>query len=241
MKELKIYVGFLTIVAVSSAVAFTIGKQQSKEKAETDKVIELETALETEEETELETVIQSIGAVLEAETTIKETTSEEETELTTEDSEVIKLETLIKNPEETVSVETEENVDQKENANTNEDESVEMETTGTEEFDNFQTEKENLLEALTNGDVELVKKLGKEYAITGRDFLFNGKEIKGVTFNELTEQGKKEVYDNLMIIDGWIMELDPDYKEQVKSGYEHTKNFAGKVKQKFKNWVSTWE
>lgn len=243
MKELKIYLGFLTVVAISSAVAFTIGKQESKEKADIETVIELETALETEEITELETIIEEIGKVVDTNEVISKLETETKKEEKVEETEI---ESEYK--ADVTNTSTEDNSEELESTNSDlsqipTEETIETSSqeTETEEFDNFQTEKENLLKALTDGDVELVKKLGKEYAIIGRDFLFNGKEIKGVTFNELTEQGKEEVYDNLMIIDSWIMELDPDYKEQVKNGYEHTKNFAGKMKQKFKNWVSTWE
>ena len=108
-----------------------------------------------------------------------------------------------------------------------------------EEFHYFEDEKKNLLQTLTDGDYERLKELAKEYATTGKDFVQNGKEINGVTFDELTEQGKKETIQNLQIIDGWIMELDPNYKEQISNGYQKVKETAGKAKNKVKDFFSS--
>lgn len=108
-----------------------------------------------------------------------------------------------------------------------------------EEFNYFEDEKKTLLQTLTDGDYERLKELAKEYATTGRDFVQNGKEIHGVTFDELTEQGKKETIQNLQIIDGWIMELDPNYKEQISNGYQKVKETAGKAKNKVKDFFSS--
>ena len=47
------------------------------------------------------------------------------------------------------------------------------------------------------------------------DFVFNGKEINGITFDDLSSEAKQNVAQSLLELDGWIEELFPDYKERV--------------------------
>lgn len=47
------------------------------------------------------------------------------------------------------------------------------------------------------------------------DFVFNGKEIKGITFNDLSTEAKKEVVESLVELDSWIEKLFPEYKERL--------------------------
>lgn len=48
------------------------------------------------------------------------------------------------------------------------------------------------------------------------DFIFNGGEIDGVTFGELSEDGKESVKNALSTLDNTLNELIPNYKERLK-------------------------
>ena len=47
------------------------------------------------------------------------------------------------------------------------------------------------------------------------DFVFNGKEINGITFNDLSEEAKQNVMESIYELDGWIEYLFPDYKQRI--------------------------
>lgn len=100
------------------------------------------------------------------------------------------------------------------------------ETLDTEEFDYFDQAKKEIKELIESEQVEQAKEKGKEYFITGVDFIFYDKEMNGVTFDDLTEEGKKVTLENLEIIDGWIMEIAPDYKDKIGEKYQVVKDFV---------------
>lgn len=100
------------------------------------------------------------------------------------------------------------------------------ETLDTEEFDYFDQAKKEIKELIESEQVEQAKEKGKEYFITGADFIFYDKEINGVTFDDLTEEGKKVTLENLETIDGWIMEIAPDYKDKISEKYQVVKDFV---------------
>lgn len=58
------------------------------------------------------------------------------------------------------------------------------------------------------------------------DFVFNGTEINGHTFDELTEEAKLYVMDMLVKIDSKIEEVHPGYKDEIKL---KVKDFTEKV------------
>lgn len=47
------------------------------------------------------------------------------------------------------------------------------------------------------------------------DFVFNGKEINGITFKQLSTEAKKNVMQSLIELDEWIETLFPEYKERI--------------------------
>lgn len=100
------------------------------------------------------------------------------------------------------------------------------ETLDTEEFDYFDQAKKEIKELIESEQVEQAKEKGKEYFITGVDFIFYDKEMNGVTFDDLTEEGKKVTLENLETIDGWIMEIAPDYKDKISEKYQVVKDFV---------------
>ena len=100
------------------------------------------------------------------------------------------------------------------------------ETLDTEEFDYFDQAKKEIKELIESEQIEQAKEKGKEYFITGIDFIFYDKEMNGVTFDDLTEEGKKVTLENLETIDGWIMEIAPDYKDKIGEKYQVVKDFV---------------
>lgn len=100
-------------------------------------------------------------------------------------------------------------------------------TTNQEEsFDNFTTEKEEISTLINKDDFEKAKEKGTEFFITAVDFIFYDAEYKNITFDELTDEAKKETYDNLCIIDGWIMNIAPNYKENLGEKWQLVKDFT---------------
>ena len=97
--------------------------------------------------------------------------------------------------------------------------------TETETFDNFNSEKEEMAETIQEEDEQSIAEKGKQFFITAVDFIFYDEPYKGVTFDELTDQAKEQCYENLCTIDGWIMKISPDYKENISEKYNIVKDF----------------
>lgn len=137
---------------------------------------------------------------------------------------------------------------------------LESETEGVyheEKFEYFKEEKEIVTNLKESGNSEEAKSKAGAYFKRGVDFVIYGSTEYGVTFKELTEQGKKETIQNLTIIgemlklgkeeakenieiiDEWIMELNPDYKENISNGYQKVKDKAKEQLGKAKNWISS--
>ena len=103
----------------------------------------------------------------------------------------------------------------------------EVENNETQEtFDNFATEKNEISDLINKKNFEEAKEKGKELFINGVDFIFYDKEYKGITFDDLKEEAKEETLNNLNIIDGWIMQLEPDYKETLQEKYKVVADFV---------------
>ena len=93
--------------------------------------------------------------------------------------------------------------------------------TRTEEKDTkvtyFEEAKDNLKELAAKDNIDEIKSKGKEYIITGIDFIFYNQQIKGVYFNDLTDDAKKSIIKTLKNIDAAVMEYYPEYKEDISS------------------------
>ena len=68
----------------------------------------------------------------------------------------------------------------------------------------------------TDANIEEFNAKVKAEIIKITDFIFNGTEINGHTFDELTEQAKLYVMDLLVKIDAKIEEVHPGYKDEIK-------------------------
>ncbi len=106
--------------------------------------------------------------------------------------------------------------------NNSESETIE---TPKSEFDYFETEKKEISGLLSEEKWEEAEEKAKDVFITGVDFIFYDKEINGVTWDGLKEDGKELTLNNLAIIDGWIMEIFPNYKENISDKYYKCKDF----------------
>ena len=54
------------------------------------------------------------------------------------------------------------------------------------------------------------------------DFIFNGSEINGVTFSELSDEGKQKAIDALNTLDETINYLIPNYRERFRDWFTDT-------------------
>lgn len=73
--------------------------------------------------------------------------------------------------------------------------------------------------------------------ITLTDFIFNGTEIKGVKFSDLSTTGKEVVMDTYNALDRKIKEKFPNYQEVISEKVETVKETAGSVKEYAKEKV----
>ena len=64
------------------------------------------------------------------------------------------------------------------------------------------------------------------------DFIFYGGTMNGMTFEELTNVGRLEVYARLQALDSRIMEFYPDYKTDLGELYNRVRSFASTTLQR---------
>lgn len=82
----------------------------------------------------------------------------------------------------------------------------------------------------TDANIEDFNSKVKAEIIKITDFVFNGTEINGHTFDELTEQAKLYVMDMLVKIDAKIEEVHPGYKDEIKI---KVKDYTGKITDRY--------
>ena len=73
------------------------------------------------------------------------------------------------------------------------------------------------------------------------DFIFNGKEINGITFNDLSEEEKQITLNGFYELDGYIELLIPNYKERL---YDWTVDKGADAKQTYdslKQWFENYQ
>ena len=89
----------------------------------------------------------------------------------------------------------------------------------TQEFTYFEDAKTTMHTIAESEDWEKLKATGKNYIVTGIDFIFYDQPINGVYFSELSSTAKRSVMVALINIDGAIMEYYPNYKEEISAKY----------------------
>ena len=75
----------------------------------------------------------------------------------------------------------------------------------------------NMNNEINESNFEKCKTKFKDYFITGVDFIFYDKKIKGYTFNELSNEAKLKVIAILIKIDNKIEKYAPGYKESISN------------------------
>ena len=89
--------------------------------------------------------------------------------------------------------------------------------------------------------VDKAKKEAKEKSIELIDFIFYGKEMNGMTFDELKDDQKEKVYNELQKLNNTISKYDPDYLDNLGERYQRLKGFGSltlnKAKEKIKKTV----
>ena len=77
-----------------------------------------------------------------------------------------------------------------------------------------------------NGNFQEVKDKIITYFIDLVDFIYYGKEIKGITYDELSEATKENVMESFQLLDSIVDRCFPDYKERISSEYQEIKEKA---------------
>lgn len=94
-----------------------------------------------------------------------------------------------------------------------------------QEFSYFKEAKQEITNYVESEEYEQIKEKGKNYIITGIDFIFYDQPINGVYFNDLTEELKKDVIRDIQSLDEAIMAYYPDYKEDFQQKYQVASTF----------------
>ena len=102
-------------------------------------------------------------------------------------------------------------------------------------FNNLNEEINNIL---NSENVENAKETAKGTFITIVDFIFYDSEINGVTFDELTDEGKQKILELANKIDTKIENKFPNYKETISDSAKKAFNKASELIKKGANNLS---
>lgn len=108
------------------------------------------------------------------------------------------------------------------------------------ELDYFEDAKYDIGELLDNDQLEKAKLKAKETIKVGIDFIFYDKAIDGITFNQLKEESKKLTYESINTIDNWIIEIFPNYKEEIGDKYQIASGFISDKYYKIKDDIKEY-
>lgn len=95
---------------------------------------------------------------------------------------------------------------------------------------NIDSDKEEIEYYLSEDPINItvVGEKAKAFFIKCVDFIFYDSEINGVTFKELSEEAKEDIYDTFCYIDELVVVFAPNYKENISEKYEIVKDFTKK-------------
>ena len=97
-----------------------------------------------------------------------------------------------------------------------------------EVMQDFKNEKIKIYDAFNKEEFEELIEMGKSFFIKAVDFIFYDSEINGITFEELKEESKQELFNELCEIDELIMKVAPNYKDNISEKYIILKDFMAK-------------
>lgn len=95
----------------------------------------------------------------------------------------------------------------------------------TQELSFFEDAKAELKRLSEDENYQKIKTKGKEYFVTGIDFIFFDKPINGMYFSDLTTEMKIYTIEEMIKIDNAIMEYHPTYKEEISEKYNIAATF----------------
>lgn len=98
-----------------------------------------------------------------------------------------------------------------------------------ESFDYFSSDLLEIEELIDENQLDAVKDKAKDIFVTGVDFIFYDGEISGVTFNELTDQGKEVTIDNLESLGEMVDSVIPGWREELSEKYQVASDFVSSV------------
>ena len=98
-----------------------------------------------------------------------------------------------------------------------------------ESFDYFSSDLLEIEELIDEHQLDAVKDKAKDIFVTGVDFIFYDGEISGVTFNELTDQGKEVTMDNLESLGEMVDSVIPGWREELSEKYQVASDFVSSV------------
>lgn len=100
-----------------------------------------------------------------------------------------------------------------------------QETKQQEILEYFESAKKEISDYIDSEEFEQLKTKGKYYVTTGIDFIFFDEPIKGLYFDDLTEDLKQDIIRDVKALDESIMAYYPDYKEGFQTKYQVASEF----------------
>lgn len=96
-----------------------------------------------------------------------------------------------------------------------------------EGFDYFSSDLVKVQGMVEENKIDEVKKNTKEVFVTGVDFIFYDREISGVNFDELTDEGKEITMNNLESLGDMVDQVVPGWREELTDKYRIASDFIG--------------
>lgn len=98
-----------------------------------------------------------------------------------------------------------------------------------EKFDYFSSDLVEVESMIEENKLDEVKKKAKDVFVTGVDFIFYDGVFSGVTFDELTEEGKEITMNNLETLGDMVDQVIPGWREELSDKYRVASDFVGDV------------
>lgn len=98
-----------------------------------------------------------------------------------------------------------------------------------EKFDYFSSDLAEVEGMLEENKLDQVKNKTKEVFITGVDFIFYDREIYGITFDKLTEEGKEITMNNLDALGDMVDQAIPGWRDELSDKYRVASDFVGDI------------
>ena len=100
-------------------------------------------------------------------------------------------------------------------------------TLSSEEFDYFSSDLAEVEDLIEINNFDQVKSKAKDVFVTGVDFVFYDGVISGVTFDELTEEGKEITMNNLESLGNMVDQVAPGWRNELSDKYLVASEFVG--------------